>query len=997
MMETDKREKQGGLQILIIIGALLLVFNHLFIDANVNLSHFSTLNSNYIWQLIQGVANLGIDLTVIGLGFMLAKYKNSITLAIKSWIMVWLTGVTVLISVLLLNNVFTLENFYNAIFPIIRGTYPIVTGILLGILFMPLIRYASCHYSELVFGGIVVTIIAPSLFNRPLWGSTDINFVFYGFIMFALGIWLKFNSEKLKTRKAITLQILIVILNEILIAVMPAFSWALRQNLSTAGRFTNSSCGLQILTAMILVNLFSKIKLPAIKNSIIYYWILVVVCGNYTGYLSQNITQLNQKFQNIPFTVAKMASKQVIIFVAFCLLGTLVVLLINHLFHLDEKINSTWDGCDLINFNTWWNPKILSAKKWIKQHAIYLIGLAIAYLLSFCSFVAVSDNFRIRPNINQDYNVFTYTLGTRQLFVIINMLLLLMLFKFIWALTNRFWLASISSGVFFVGWIIGNVLKIQSRSETILPSDLSMLKNWNELLSMVGVGVTILAVAMIVIAGVLIWFLEKKKPIGRGSWPKRIFWLLVIPIISCGANYLNHKDSPIYTVARGINDYTNFFNQWGGSMINGPTLQFINNIDITIMDKPQGYSKAEIKKLCEKYKNEADEINKERTNQLKDQIVIYNLSESFADPSRLTGVKLKSNPIPNIQKIKKDNTSGIMLSPSYGGGTANIEYMTLTGLATCNFASTLQIPYTQLVGKMKKAPSIVQQFPEAIAIHPYLGTFYNRQAVYKKFGIDKFYYLGSKYKIIDQKKIGKSPYLSDETAYDNALEQIKNSDKSGLFINLVTMQNHFPYDEDVYKDSDKFNGSGASVDEATREKLNNYTYGLNYTDKAAQKFMEELDKIQKPVTWVFYGDHLPGLYGVLASDMQKYGLELHETDYFIYSNKYAQEHLGAKRLTTYTNYVTPNEFSAMVAEQTNSKVTPFLALLTQVYQKLPAITMPFATDDDNAEPTMVNQNGQIISSNDLTEEQKELWHDYKLLQYDITAGKQYSIKYSMFK
>nr|WP_321315565.1 LTA synthase family protein [uncultured Ligilactobacillus sp.] len=402
--------------------------------------------------------------------------------------------------------------------------------------------------------------------------------------------------------------------------------------------------------------------------------------------------------------------------------------------------------------------------------------------------------------------------------------------------------------------------------------------------------------------------------------------------------------------------------------------------------------------MCEKYKKEAQEINKERTNQLKDQIVIFNLSESFADPSRLTGVKLKNNPIPNIQKIKKDNTSGIMLSSNYGGGTANIEFMTLTGLATCNFTSTLQVPYTQLVGKMKTVPSIVQQFPEAVAIHPYKGTFYNRKTVYKKLGIDRYYFLGSEYKIINQKKNENSKYLSDETAYDNALKQINNSNKSGLFINLVTMQNHSPYNKNVYKNADKFNASGSIFDSATQINLNNYACGLNYTDEAAQKFMKELDKIEKPVTWVFYGDHLPGIYNFLSSDMGKYGLELHETDYFIYSNKYAQEHLGAKRLTTYTNYVSPNEFSAMVAEQTNSKVTPFLALLTHVYQELPATAIPFVlNDDENSEPVMVNQDGKIITNSDLTAKQKELWHDYKLIQYDLTVGKQYSVKYLMYK
>ena len=45
--------------------------------------------------------------------------------------------------------------------------------------------------------------------------------------------------------------------------------------------------------------------------------------------------------------------------------------------------------------------------------------------------------------------------------------------------------------------------------------------------------------------------------------------------------------------------------------------------------------------------------------------------------------------------------------------------------------------------------------------------------------------------------------------------------------------------------------------------------------------------VRKPITIVFYGDHLPGIY---KNKMLKDGLKLHETDYFIYSNTYAREH-----------------------------------------------------------------------------------------------------------
>ncbi|MBY8968637.1 hypothetical protein KHP57_23395, partial [Algiphilus sp. NNCM1] len=44
------------------------------------------------------------------------------------------------------------------------------------------------------------------------------------------------------------------------------------------------------------------------------------------------------------------------------------------------------------------------------------------------------------------------------------------------------------------------------------------------------------------------------------------------------------------------------------------------------------------------------------------------------------------------------------------------------------------------------------------------------------------------------------------------------------------------------------------------------------------------DAIDKPITVVFYGDHLPGIYSS-ASEDDNNSLALHLTDYFIWSNK----------------------------------------------------------------------------------------------------------------
>ena len=104
--------------------------------------------------------------------------------------------------------------------------------------------------------------------------------------------------------------------------------------------------------------------------------------------------------------------------------------------------------------------------------------------------------------------------------------------------------------------------------------------------------------------------------------------------------------------------------------MNGPILQFLNNIDISIMDEPENYSKETMEKIYKKYAKESKKINAKRDNDWNDQIVIMGLAESFADPYRIPELTLSQDPIPYIRNLMKSTTSGLMFSTGYGGGTA---------------------------------------------------------------------------------------------------------------------------------------------------------------------------------------------------------------------------------------------------------------------------------------------------------------------------------------
>lgn len=571
---------------------------------------------------------------------------------------------------------------------------------------------------------------------------------------------------------------------------------------------------------------------------------------------------------------------------------------------------------------------------------------------------------------------------------IIIVILWFIIFKLFQSLSNQYWFSLAITLSLNILLLISDILKIKLRQEAVVPSDLLMLKNIVNITDMVKPIYLIVGIGTILVLIISAIFLTKiVGNINNLTKIKRIFWILIFILVFGSSFFWNHPNLPFEEINRLIGNDPVFWNQAIGVRQNGPLLQFLNNVDVKTMDKQSNYSKEEMIALTKKYHDIASKYNQTRKNDISKQNIVFNLSESFADPRRVPGISISSNPIPLIDSIKSDTTSGLMMSSGYGGGTANMEYMTLTGLATCNFAPTMSMPYTQLVPHQKYVHTFIDSFNYSIAIHPFTSEFYNRRTNYKKFGFNKFFYLGNKKDEIKHKKIiGDNQYQSDDTAYENLIDQL-NMNHNGQFINLITIQNHLPYDK-IYKK----HFYRAKVSHGTdKGEVENYAMGIHYSDKAVNNAIQKINKMKKPITLVFYGDHLPGIY---KNNMKKDGLVMHETDYFIYSNKAARKQ-GAIRLRKHTNYVAPNNFIAMTLEQTNSKVTPYQALLTKVWHDLPAFSVD--STGTSTKPQFVNEKGKKVSFNSLSRKQKSLWHDYVLVQYDLTAGKNYLKNTGMMK
>lgn len=591
---------------------------------------------------------------------------------------------------------------------------------------------------------------------------------------------------------------------------------------------------------------------------------------------------------------------------------------------------------------------------------------------------------------------------------VLNVILVALLYLMLLMLFNRFWTASIV--ILAVGIIVAAIehFKVEIRYEAILPADLGFLgPNTGNMLTFIPAGahVTIL-VALGAFAVLLALILVLRHFDGRKGRMIRtdnlslnltsrlILLLLPILVFALYCIHVRTTDSLANKFSRALGDTPSMWDSVYDAQRNGPLVAFTRQLNPKIMDKPSNYSEETMKKVAARYQKEAETINASRTNNLTDSTVVYVLSESFSDPSRVPGLKTNKDSMPNIRKIKAGTTSGLMLSSGYGGGTANLEYMGLSGLSMANFESSLSSPYQQLVPSQHWTPTINQLWGapvNSLGYHPYESSMYSRATNYKKFGFSHFYTLTGPDVIKYQDKIDESPYVSDKSSYDSALEGIK-SGKTNKFIQIITMQNHMPYHE-WYENNDYTAESttGTPLGDDEQQSIETYQKGVEITDQATQEFLNELDALDKPVTVVFYGDHLPGIYSS-ASEDDNNSLALHLTDYFIWSNK-ASSSQGNK--ASDAAYSSPNFFVAQAADHMNAKVSPYLAFLTEMHSKIAAMEPPVVNKIQGwdripeGQNIYLDQNGNPMSTDDFDKETKQLLADYKLIQYDITAGKNY--------
>ena len=559
---------------------------------------------------------------------------------------------------------------------------------------------------------------------------------------------------------------------------------------------------------------------------------------------------------------------------------------------------------------------------------------------------------------------------------ILSFVVIYAIYILVYNLIGKVFLSMVLSSCTLVILGIVNYLKLIFRGDPLYPSDFTQITHMQSVIPMVMdyfswgyILIIIVSIVACIVAGIYMRRYIQNVKIHLG-----IRALLVIGSIFVLYAYGNFANTFMNKVFQKSGVDFVLWNQNENYASNGFVLGFISNLDTTVMEKPKNYSKENMLQIANDIKkqysgNIGNQKKKEKPN------IIFVMSESFWDPTKVTNLSFSEDPVPNLHHYIENFPGGQTISPTFGGNTANVEFEALTSYSM-SLLKPGSIPYQQVITNKKEIPSIPTALKKegyyTSAIHSFGRTFFKRDDVYKVLGFDKFNAEDTMENVdID------GDYISDLAMSKEIIAELEEQ-KQPTFIHAVTMQNHFPFTEGRFGEN-LIEISGLENEESKGE-LETYTEGLRRSDEALQYLIEQLDNLDRPTLLVFFGDHLPSL-GTNKSFYKENG--------YITNEKTPSERLAMAQtpLLMYANFDMPNDnlglvspihFSNLIFDYAGLNKSSFYQFLSGLYKEIPVLR----------DELKVDKNGEVI--NDLTKKQKEMLEQYKMLQYDLLVGNQYS-------
>ena len=542
-----------------------------------------------------------------------------------------------------------------------------------------------------------------------------------------------------------------------------------------------------------------------------------------------------------------------------------------------------------------------------------------------------------------------------------------------------------------------NFYTLQLRGEPFLPWDLAQVSEAAGVASAAGIKIQ---TSMIVTAVVELALMAGSFFLYRGRHKQR--WLPRVAGSAATAAALCLLIFGVYlqpAVCQAIGIVPDAWMQDRYYRYYGVVTGFMTNLSNLEIDKPDNYSEETVDAILDN----VDESRKFSTSplyptsyaattakdeQVKKPTIIYVMNESYWDVSELEqyGIKFDTDVSANLHALQQTSAYGRAYSPSFGGGTCDVEFEALTGYSA-SFLPSGSKPYQQHVTKpMFALPSYLKtQGYQTAAVHCFWAKYWSRDTAYPNLGLDDFISLEDMHGVTKVRKhYWTNGLVTDDSMADQIIgqyEKMKASSDEPVFLHAVTMQNHTNYNKDNYPDDQRVKvlEHPAGMKASTVGALEDFATGIRDADAMLGKLTAYFSQVDEPVILVFWGDH----YNPIDSNYDVYTTTGYASD------SSADPRLHQTTLLMWSNYSDAQVDLGTIAAYDISPVMMNLYGLQQpLYFQFLNRQLRVASRACTRGVTM-NLDG--TTTLEPTEFQQRWTQEHWMLQYDLMFGKGYAL------
>ena len=538
---------------------------------------------------------------------------------------------------------------------------------------------------------------------------------------------------------------------------------------------------------------------------------------------------------------------------------------------------------------------------------------------------------------------------------------------------------------------------LQLRGEPFLPWDLAQVSEAAGVASAAGIHIQtsmVVSIVLILLLLVASFFLYRGRK--KLNWKPRVLGVAASAAAVCGLLFGVFLQ-PAVTQAIGIlpdawmqDRYYRYY---------GVTTSFLTNLTNLEISKPDDYSEDAVNEIL----NDTAAAGNYQTAPLypasygavtpageteQSPTIIYVMDESYWDVSELEqyGFAFDTDVSANLHRLQETSAFGRAYSPSFGGGTCDVEFEALTGYSV-SYLPNGSKPYQQHVTRpMFSLPNYLKtQGYQTAAVHCFWAKYWSRDTAYPNLGLDTFLSLE---KMTHVNKVRRhywtSGLVTDDSMADQIIQQYENmkaSSDAPVFLHAVTMQNHTNYNKDNYPDDQRVKvlNAPSGISRSTLGALEDFATGIRDADAMLGRLTDYFSQVDEPVILVFWGDHynpIDSNYDVFtksgyASDSSA-DPRLHQTTLLMWSN-YSQQPVDLGTIAAY-------DISPVMMNIYGLKQPLYFQYLNRQLQ------VAYRT---NTRGTVMNRDG--TTTQEPTALQQQWSANHWLLQYDLMFGKGYAL------